>query len=492
MARSIRHALTWWYVGVLTLTLTGFSAALYAVAAVKLSQDLNHQLAFRAARAAETIFAFWRAERSLSGPGNWQAAPLSTFAETVSAGDLSALISRWAEKTRGLDTDHPIRLLDRHGQVIAQSPGFAMLPLPVNEAALTKVWNGEVLYETVRLNGKRRRLLTVPVAEHRRTFYVLQLADSLDEIERSLRWFGFSLLGLVPLTVAVTSWVGWSLASRALRPVGDMVTKAQRISVGHLDERLDVPRSRDELGRLAATFNDMLARIERGFQQLRRFSAAASHELRTPLTAMRGELEVTLRKPRTVEEYQRILQLHLETIKEMTQTVMELLALAHSEAAEAAINRQPVELGALVQSTTDALRPLVRTKALQLQVAAQTPVWIHGERRLLERVVANLLDNAVRHTPPQGHVMIQTERKGDMACLTVRDTGSGIPVEELSQIFDRFFKSPAASGETPSTGLGLGLCRWIVEAHQGRIDVTSAPGQGATFTVWLPASSSPA
>ena len=242
----------------------------------------------------------------------------------------------------------------------------------------------------------------------------------------------------------------------------------------------------DELQRLGVTFNDMLARLESTFHRLRQFSAAASHELRTPLTVMRGELEVALRKPRDPEEYQRVLRTHLDTVNDMAHTVEELLTLARSESVDGAIEWRPVELSGLARQVSETWRKVAKPKSVTVDVPAKAPVWVRGEPRLLERIIANLLDNAVRHTPPKGRVTLRTERQGQEACLIVEDTGPGIDSDEMPQIFNRFFKPWSKTDGSKSTGLGLGLCRWIAEAHHGRIEVSSPPGRGATFVVWLP------
>ncbi|MGH2349844.1 MAG: sensor histidine kinase, partial [bacterium] len=316
----------------------------------------------------------------------------------------------------------------------------------------------------------------------------IQTAGSLKHVDDSLAGLRLWLLWLTPLTLLGTSAIGWFLATTALRPVGRMTRQAQRIGAERLEDRLDVPKTGDELERLAATFNDLLARLEHAFRRMRQFSAAASHELRTPLTAMKGELEVVLRKPRRPEEYRSVLHTHLQLVDEMAHLVAELLMLARSDAVKGAVEFRPVEIGALIRQVSDLWCRSAEAKGIRITIATPKRVWVRGEPRLLERVVANLLDNAIRHTPAGGRITVRSERHGEQACLIVQDTGPGIPAGELPHIFDRFFKPPAATNGS-STGLGLGLCRWIVEAHAGRIDIISPPAQGATFTVWFPGSS---
>jgi heavy metal sensor kinase len=485
---SIRVSLALWYVGVLALILGVFGGVLYTSVGAGLERYINKTLVLQAAGIASSLSSFWEAERASPGlgPGNWQAAPSDRLAQVVDAGRLPELVARWAGKTKRLNAVHPIRLLDRAGRPLAETTGFARLGLPVTEAAIAQAKQGQDLYETLALEHERVRLFTYPVVDGERVLYTVQVATSLSQADESRLGLRLWLLWLIPSTILITGTVGWFLASRALRPLGRMIRQAQEIGVQRLDDRLDVPRTGDELEQLGVTFNELLARLARAFRRLRQFSAAASHELRTPLTVMRGELEVTLRKPRDLEEYRRVLRTHLETVNDMTHTVSELLALARSEAIEEAIEWRPVNLHDLVQQAQDVWRPLAKKKSVRMEVPGREPVWVRGERVLLERLVSNLLDNAIRHTPANGLVTVRSECCGQEARLTVADTGSGIPPEELPQIFDRFFKRRVADDQGPSTGLGLGLCRWIVEAHHGRIEVASQPERGAIFTVWLP------
>lgn len=490
MIRSIRFTLTLWYAGIFAVILCLFGWALHRNVAMSQARDVDKALALRAVAVANAIHSFWEARAGEPGaaPGNWQAAPSASLNEEVATGRFPALVTQWAQQTGNLETGRPSGILDQNGRILAASSNFAQLPQPFMERALADARQQQrSVYHTVQLPEERIRLVSRPVVEGDHTICFIQAAASLAEADASLKRLRLWLFWLIPFTVAVTSAVGWLLVHQALGPVGQMVTQAQRISAERLERRVNVPRTGDELEWLGTTFNEMLARLERAFRRLRQFSAAASHELRTPLTVMQGELEVALRKPREPEEYREVLRTHLRTIEEMAHTVEELLMLARSEAAGDALEWRPVNLGQLAAQTAEQLGIVAKQKRVRLVVRASEPVWVGGERRLLERVVANLLDNAIRHTPAKGAVTVGAERRGHEACLIVQDTGPGIPPEELSGIFERFFKPLSSTNGSHSTGLGLGLCRWIAEAHDGRIEAASSPGEGATFTVWLPA-----
>jgi len=477
----------------LTIVLCLFSIVLYAMVTSLLARDIDKALALRAEGVAESVFAFWRAERASAGfgPGNWPAAPSNTFAEERVQGQPSDLLSRWADKTKQLDTEHPIRLLSNDGQPLGASHSFTQLALPVSQTAVAHVRRGRHIYETFRLPDRRIRLITHPVLEGGQVLYVIQVATGLEDKDTTLLRLRFLLLLLIPTTLIGVGVVGALLAKTALQPIRQAMTQMREFVAEHLHEQVEAPQRRDEPERLSAAFNEILGRLNWTFRRLRQFSAAAAHEQRTALTVMKGELDVTLRRPRKVEEYRRFLTRQLETINDIIQASEELLRLAQWEAAEEGIQQHGIELSELVQRTSSTFRPVADQKSVHVALSTNGPVWVQGESRLLERVIANLLDNAIKHTPVEGHVTLRVEPQGNQACLIIRDTGPGIPADQLPVLFDRFFKRKPTTEETHSFGLGLGLCRWIIEAHHGQIDVTSAPGQGATFTVSLPLAARP-
>lgn len=493
MQRSIRRTFGLWYVGSVGVILVLFSAALYRTLDVGLHRALDQTLRLQAENVADSVFAFWRAERSVAGagPGNWVAAPYRTFAEAAEQGDFSGLLMRWAEKTEQLDTGRPVRLIDRRFEPLTVSPSFGALGIPLTAPVRANLDRLRPTYDTHRLPGRQVRVMTYPVQWGGRLLYGVQVAASLQETEAALArlrtWLGI----LVPATLVVTLGLGWLLAGTALAPITRLIAQTRQFMHARLREPLPAPHQSDEITQLTTVVNRMLLRLERAFRRLRQFSAAAAHELRTTLTVMQGDIGVALRRLRSPQEYEALLQGYLTTLKDMSSTVEELLQLAQWDAAGDPLERRSTEFGRLVRETCAGFASLASQRGVRLDVAAPDACWLEGDRRLLARVVANLLDNALKHTPSAGCVTVRVERQDVRVRLTVRDTGPGIPAEELPTIFDRFFQ-PRASDDAPSTGVGLGLCRWIVEGHQGRLSVASTPGHGATFIVHLPLSPAPA
>lgn len=465
-----------------------FGLILDAGVARGLAGDVDRALTRYAESVGRTIVAYRQAEQAVAGAprGNWQSAPVGTFRGAVERGQLPDLLRRWARKTDALTQEYPVRVLSRSGQPLVASPAFHTLGIAVTPSVIEQTARRRAVYETFRRPGPRLRVVTWPAVEQGRVLFVIQVAASLSAVEASVRQFHLLLVVLIPVTLSLASSVGWFLATVALRPVDAIITHVQDISTQRLEARVPVPDTGDEVERLAVTCNRVLERMERGFRQLRRFSAAASHELRTPLTVMRGELDVTLRQPRAPAEYERVLREQRSVVDEMAATVEELLTLSYSEAVDRTVEWSPLDVAAVVAQASDPWRKVARGRSVRVTVEAAAPVWIRGERRLLERLLANLLENAIKHTPDGGLVTIRVDQQDTRARLQVQDTGPGIPPEQLPQLYDRFFTSRGPAAEPSSTGVGLGLCRWIAEVHRGQIDVASPPGQGALFTVSFP------
>jgi signal transduction histidine kinase len=222
---------------------------------------------------------------------------------------------------------------------------------------------------------------------------------------------------------------------------------------------------------------------------MRQFSSALAHELRTPLAALRGEMELALLRPRSESEWRISAASQIEEIDKLTRMVNQLLTLARAESGEIPLARQAVDLGALAATVTEQLEPVAQAKNLNLQCIVNQPVTVTGDSGWLERLLLNLLDNAMKYTPAPGDIRVSVSREANHARVDVRDTGPGISADAVPHIFERFYRvDPARSSAVEGAGLGLSLAKWIVDRHSGRIDVTSEPGKGSTFTIWLPIS----
>jgi len=279
---------------------------------------------------------------------------------------------------------------------------------------------------------------------------------------------------------------GWILSGRALKPIDDITQRARRITANDLSQRLDV-KQEDELGRMAATFDDMIARLEEAFERQKRFASDASHELRTPLTVMRSEVGLALTRPRSAEEYRETLVSMDEEVSRLSTIVSDLLTLTHIDVDPAGIQHKPVALDDLLRELIARVNVIAAERDIAMRAESLAPVMVTGDPTRLRQLFTNLLDNAVNYTPDSGRVTVTLDRTGEGARARVADTGIGIASQDLPRIFERFYRADAARVQnTEGTGLGLAISRSVVQAHHGHIDVVSQPGKGTTVTVTLP------
>lgn len=318
---------------------------------------------------------------------------------------------------------------------------------------------------------------------------VIQAATSLAPMDHELDELIAVLVLAGPLALACALGGGYLLARKALAPVDRMAATADQITALRLDRRLEVANPDDELGRLARTLNGMMVRLERSFEEIRRFTADAAHELRTPLAVLRNAAEVALRAPREPEHYRQVLQDMLEEIERLTRLAEQLLFLCREDAGLTTPAGGPVRLDELVHGVAEHMRLVAAEKEQTLEVEVSTQDPVSGDPEHLRRLLYNLLDNAIKYTPPGGKVVVRGHRTDVGIRLVVSDTGVGIPPEHLPRVFDRFYRvDPSRGRETDGTGLGLAICRSIAASHGGRIEVRSAVGRGTEVIVILPRS----
>jgi signal transduction histidine kinase len=246
-------------------------------------------------------------------------------------------------------------------------------------------------------------------------------------------------------------------------------------------------QSEDELGRLATTLNQMIARLEMAFTRQRQFTADASHELRTPLAVIQAESTLSLRKERKEIDYRGSLELISREVTHMSALVDELLFLARSDSGKEQLNLEALNLKELLTELASGTEVLCQEKGLQFKLDLLENLVVKGDKVKLKQLFFNLLDNAVRYTRSGGIVSVSLVRKGENAVLAIRDSGIGIPEKYIPHIFERFYRvDKARSRAEGGVGLGLSICQHVAEVHGGRIEVESQVGQGSTFSVFLP------
>lgn len=350
-----------------------------------------------------------------------------------------------------------------------------------DEAAFVRALRGETLTTTIKRDSEPLRVLSVPVREGGQVVGVVQAPYPVVEVERAGILLDQALLALIPL-VLLAAWGGaLLLTGRVLRPVTQLTQAAATLGAQNLSERLPVTGD-DEFATLARTFNGMLERLEVAFEQQKRFTADASHELKTPLTRIKGIASMTLLSTAKPERLLAALTDIDRAADTMAQLVQDLLLLARGDSGRLGESPKALSVRALVEQAQERVaHPEAAPIVLDLAPAELT---LTGNESELLRVLVNLLENALRHTPPDGKITV-TARPGT---LTVTDTGCGVSPEHLARLGERFYRVDSArTRQGGGTGLGLAICKSIVQAHDGTFTIESEPGQGTSVLIHLPA-----
>ena len=460
---SIRVKLTFWYLAVAAAVLLAFAVAIYLYLSRGLIATIDTSLWHQADRIAQAVGHPSMAE-DMSQPAVLMLAP--------------QFVSILNEDGRVTD-----QILDPEGHEVPVNP--AMLERAAGE------WKPQ--YEESSISESEPvRIITWPALDEDGEKFFVVVGQSLKEVHQAQRQLLVLLAISNPVALLMASLGGLLLANKALKPVDRITRTVAAIGRGNLSERVEEPRARDEIGRLAATFNEMLSKLEQAFARERRFTADASHELRTPLAVLRGDIEVALRRERTTDEYRRVLTSSLEEIARLTKLTDDLLTLARSDAGEMVLELEPLSLDRLAKEAHTFLQPLAQSARVSLDYTEPaSPVVVEGDQKRLKQLLVNLLDNAIKYTPAGGSARLSLRREGETAVVEVSDTGRGIPPEALPYVFERFYRqSDPGDGRVNGFGLGLAISKWIVDAHGGTIAVSSHTGSGSRFTVRLPAAKS--
>jgi heavy metal sensor kinase len=320
--------------------------------------------------------------------------------------------------------------------------------------------------------------------------YYMAIGTPLADNQKILAEFTWVYVAVIPGALILGSFLGWVMAGRALTPVMDIARAAQRISGSNLSLRIPTRETGDELDYLILTFNRMIERLQASFQQMKQFSADVSHELRTPITAIRGQLEVALFTAQTTEQYREAMFNALQDIDRLSQIVRALLLLSQAESGQLVLQKSRLNLCEVAEDLVDQFQIPAEAAGVVLTADLQPDCFVEADRVQIERMITNLLSNALKFTPEGGEVRLRLRTSPENVEIVVEDTGRGIATEHLPLIFDRFYRVPGSgSAPGPEQGLGLGLSfvAWIVKAHHGKIDVDSTPGKGTRFTIQLPA-----
>jgi heavy metal sensor kinase len=325
--------------------------------------------------------------------------------------------------------------------VIVASKNFPEIIYPVDPEKLRRIGLGSRSFETVRVSGRRTplRMLSFRVSTDE-MYYIVQIGTRLSRMSKTLSNFRHNLLTAIPIVLVLGSLGGWFLARRSLSPIAHITEKTRRITASNLGERLRPRGTMDELDRLIVTLNEMISRLEDSFKRITQFTADASHELRTPISSMRGESELLLSKPRSVEEYQRVLANNIEQLDFLTRMINDLILLSKFDSDRTELEISPIQLNELLVNLWELFDVLAEQKGVKFTLGELEQAGIFGDQTRLQQLFTNLIDNAIKFTPSGGYVEISLKKDGGYAKVSVRDTGIGIGEEEHKQIFERFYR----------------------------------------------------
>ncbi len=381
-------------------------------------------------------------------------------------------------------------IADANGKVLEGSDAYESLGIDTPEEIRATLRSQQPVWR-VRTSSRNVPFLIrsglVFDEKHRKPYFV-GIGRSLAENQRVMQQFTWLYVSLTPALILLGCLLGWIIAGRALKPVSAVARAAQRISGSNLTLRIPARGAGDELDYLIQTFNRMIDRLENSFRQIRQFSTDVSHELRTPITAIRGQLEVALFTAQNVDQYREAMLNSLQDTERLSQIVRALLLLSQAESGQLALQKTLADLSTLVHDIVDQFQIPAEGAQVKLLADLSPDCTAEVDRVQIERMVSNLISNAIKFTPAGGEVSVKLARREEHLELVVEDTGCGIAAEHLPHIFDRFYRVPAAD-PTPEKGLGLGLSfvAWIAKAHGGRVDVESTLGKGSRFRILLPA-----
>lgn len=466
MIETVRARLTLWYVSILAAALIVVAALIFVLLARAMY-----------ARVDEAVLA------------GVQIA-ITSLANDLREGEDQANAAR---STVGelSSTRQMVAIYDGSGRLLAEGGRDSDLELAL--PPLSAIPESDVLFQSVyeKDDDDRHRLGMRRVSIERGVDYVVLVGNPMESLDEELASLRQILAYIVPMALIIAGFGGWFLARRSLSPVVSMADRARQIGGENLSERLPVANPRDELGRLAATFNELLGRLERSLGQQRQFMADASHELRTPVATARTAASVALQQPhRDEQDYRQTLEIVEQQTARLSRVVDDMFTLARADAGNYPIRKVPMYLDEVIEDVVKAARVIASTEG----VAIEAPLTVrsasfYGDEELTHRMIGNLIDNAVRHAPAGSSVHIDLDRSSSGYVIAVRDQGPGVPDEIRPYIFERFYRGDATRHRGPirdGAGLGLALARWIARGHGGDVNLVRSSGSGSTFVIALP------
>jgi signal transduction histidine kinase len=472
---SIRLRFTLLYSAILAVTLAIFSLALYSIQAQTTLDALKADLVRSAQGLDDPII------RSITDPNFSATKPPREPPPPIPFANFSP-----DQTFQDLPEREIVRLLDSAGNLVASPFGRSTDTLPLSAVGLETLQSQVERWETGDVQDQRLLIYNRPIVLNGGVAYILQVARSLTERDRSLQVLAVTLFVASLVTVLIAFGIGWAFSGITLKPIQRITQTARAIGAERdFSRRVAYTGPPDEVGQLATTFNSMLARLQDGYQRVahslemqRNFVADVSHELRTPLTTLRGNLGLLRREPPIPsDERDDILKDMVDESDRLIRLVNDLLILARADAGRS-LSREPFDISPLLEETCHQARQLNPQRKILLQSPAQ--LAISGDRDAFKQVLLNALDNALKHST--GDISVQAADAGLQVEIRIQDCGPGIPPAKLEHIFDRFYRGEDGA-EIPGFGLGLSIAKALVEAQGGTIKMESELGKGSVLVL---------
>lgn len=461
--RNIRTRLSVWYALILGVILVACAVAVVSVFSHGLREEFDRTL----------VEHFERADRHFERDG---------------AGKIRLRLPERTGKNpqRDFGEEVPVEVLAQDGTVLFRSAAWERAKL--NETVTPISFFPGRNTHSFRAEGGERFRMMQGSSHFEESQFWLRTALSEERLWKELRELIVVFLILFPLAMIAAGGAGFLMASKALKPIQQISQQTEKISADNLKERLHVANPDDELGMLTRVINSLLSRLERSFEELKRFTSDASHELRTPLQALKSLGEVALQKEQQAPYYREVISNMLEETDRMTGLTQSLLTLSRADAGNYKLQKTTTSLRDLIEEVRNLLEILAEEKGQKISLKADSRIDVEVDPIIFRQAIMNLVDNAIKYSPPKSEISISLLRgiNGD-AIIEVRDQGPGISMEHQSRVFDRFYRvDKSRSRELGGSGLGLSIAKWAVEAHEGRIELESTSERGSTFRIVLP------
>ncbi len=462
LRNTLAFRLTLWYAGIFTL---------------------SSAIAFLLFYALITTVIRERTDQELLGQVKRFSVLLST--EGVAAVENATIIEAQAAGVKKVF----FRLLQLDGKVYSSTNVSYWQDIGIEKAAIEGLLQGNAsVFETIVISNRQDkvRILYAMLSPT----MILQVGQAMESYSRVLDAFKGIFIITMSFLIIIAAGVGWFMARRAVSGVDAVTRTARKISGGTIQERVPVKGSGDEIDQLAVTFNQMLDRIQVLLTEIKEMSDNIAHDLRSPITRIRGGAEVTLSTGKSLSDFENMAASTIEECDRLLDMINTMLMISKTEAGISSLSHEVIDISGLVRSACELFEPMADDKGVILSCHFSEKGYVHGDKRMLQRMLSNVLDNAVKYTQSGGSVEVSvTENGKEGVVVSVKDTGIGIPQSDLPHIFDRFYRCDQSRSQA-GTGLGLSLARSIARAHGGDLSVVSRLNQGSAFTIILPKAAS--